>query len=243
MVFKYTTDTNVYNRSGLSATEINLSTNTNIIDDAENELEVVTGRVFTTGVSYTEYFDGQKQDIIGLGQFSKMVILRNYPIQSITSLQTLNSDQSVNKAYAVLTAANISAGVYYTTDYTLDTNTDNLTNAISATGRINLISDIFPTGTKNIKVVYTAGYATVPRAVQNLATCMAGIRAWISFLGGKYNFLNSYSIPQQSVNKGDLYERGKINIQNLTDEATRLLDQIGRRQSKVFLASGSGSDR
>jgi hypothetical protein len=193
--------------------------------------------------SLTEYFDGQKQDIIGTGQYSKMIVLRNYPIQSITSFQILNSDQTVNKSYAALTVESIIAGTYYTTDYTLDTSTDNITNTIIPSGRINLISDIIPTGVKNVKVVYTYGYSAVPILISNLASCLVGVRAWVRFLGGSYNFIKSYSIPQQSVDKGDLYERGKERILSLTDEANRILDQVGRRQSKVFFASGSGSDR
>jgi hypothetical protein len=244
--FYYTDIAKVYAKTGLSITEVDFTSGSNadLIYEAEAELEAVTGKKWTNANSITEYFDGQNKDILGTsGQYSRMIVLRNYPIQSITSLQILNSDQSVNKSYAALSAASITAGTYYTVDYTLDTSTDNITNTIIPSGRINLISDIFPTGVKNIKVVYTYGYSTVPILIQNLASCMVGIRAWVRFAGGSYNFINSYSIPQQSVNKGDIYERAEKNVLRLTDEANRILDQVGRRQSKVFFASGSGSDR
>lgn len=243
--FYYTDIAKVYAKSGLSITEVDFTSGSNadLIYEAEAELETVTGKKWTNGNIMTEYFDGQKQDILGTGQYSRMIVLSRYPIQSITSFQILNTDQTVNKSYSSLSSASISAGTYYTTDYTLDTITDNITNAIIPTGKINLISDVFPTGVKNIKVVYTYGYSSVPILIQNLASCIASIRAWIRFLGGSYNYLNSYSIPQQSVNKGDLYERGKENIRMLTEEAERLLGQVGKRQSKVFFASGSGFDR
>lgn len=243
--FYYTNTDKIYAKTGLTVSEVDFTSGSNadLIYEAEAELETITGKKWTSGNTMTEYFDGQNKDIIGMGQYSKMVVLRNYPIQSITSFQILNSDQSVNKSYGALTSVQIAAGTYYTTDYTLDTSTDNIINSIIPSGRINLISDIIPTGVKNVKVVYTYGYSTVPILISNLASCMAGVRAWVRFLGGSYNFINSYSIPQQSVNKGDLYERGKERILSLTEEANRILDQVGRRQSKVFFASGSGSDR
>ena len=72
----------------------------------------------------------------------------------------------------------------------------------------------------------------------DLATCLAGIRAWLRFLGGEYNRLNSYGIPQQSVNKGDFYARGMQNIKLLTEEAERLYKRIGKRKITFFASSG-----
>ena len=146
---------------------------------------------------------------------------------------------SVVEAYSTLTSVQIAAGTYYTDDYWLDTMEDPITGSVIPYGKITLITDEFPVGMNNIKVSYTYGYASVPVAVRDLATCLAGIRAWIRFMGGSYNYLNSYSIPQQSVSKGDFYDRGQKMIDQLTNESNRLLDRIGRKASTVFFASSA----
>lgn len=241
MVFTpiYTSATEVYNKTGLTATEVNLTTYDTILEDAEAELERITGRKFTTGNSRTEYLDGPKTDILGItGNKATTINLSNYPIQSIISFQILDTNMSATSTYGTLTSVQIAAGTYYTTDYWLDTMEDPITGSIIPCGKITLISNNFPTGRNNIKVSYTYGYSSVPVAIRDLATCMAGIRAWIRFLGGSYNYLNSYSIPQQSVSKGDLYDRGQKMIDQLTLESNRLLDRIGRKPSTVFFASG-----
>jgi len=68
---------------------------------------------------------------------------------------------------------------------------------------------------------------------------MAGIRAWIRFLGGQYNRVNDYSIPQQSINKGDFYMRGKQNIETMQNEIDRILERVGRRSRVLFTTSGT----
>jgi hypothetical protein len=238
---KYITSaTDVYTKSGLIVSDIDLTSNDyQLISESETELELITGRKFTNGNAITEYLDGRKKDILGIsGQKTTTINLSNYPIQSITEFKTLNTDMSANTTFGTLTSAQIVAGTYYTTDYWLDVMEDPINNLIIPYGKITLKVQEFPVGRDNIKVAYTYGYSTVPTAIKNLAVCFATIRAWISFLGGKYNFLESYSIPQQSVSKGALYDRGMIMINQLTEEANRLLDRIGRKPRTVFFSSG-----
>ena len=236
----YTSATEVYNKTGLTATEVNLTTYDTILEDAEVELERITGRKFTTGNSITEYLDGPKKDILGItGNKATTINLSNYPIQSITEFKILDTNMSATSTYGTLTSVQIAAGTYYTTNYWLDVMEDPITGSTIPLGKITLISDTFPVGRNNIKVSYTYGYSTVPVAVRDLATCLAGIRTWIRFMGGSYNYLNSYSIPQQSVSKGDFYDRGQKMIDQLTNESNRLLDRIGRKASTVFFASSA----
>jgi len=237
----YTSVNYIYAKTGLSSTEVDLSTeeNSKIIEDSENEVEYLTGRKFTDGATKTEILSGAKKDILGYaGQKSITINLTEYPVQSITECKTLNTDGTANTTYDTVSAAEIIAGTFESDDYWLETIEDPLTHTIIANGKIILKEEEFPVGNRNIKVSYTYGYGTVPVAIRDLATCLAGIRAWIRFLGGSYNYLNSYSIPQQNVNKGDFYQRGQNNIQNLTDEANRILDRIGRRPRILYYASG-----
>jgi hypothetical protein len=235
---KYCDATSIYTRTGLSVSDLDVTTNdSQIIADAESELEFMTGRKWTTGNTKTEYFDGAKKDILGVsGTKSVSLNLTEYPIQSITEFKTLNTDGTTITSFDTLTSIEITAGTYDSSDYWLDTQEDAITNLLIPYGKITLKTNEFPVGIANIKVSYTYGYSTVPQAIKNLAVCLAGVRQWIAFLGGKYNFLNSYSIPQQSVQKGDFYARGNQMINSLTEEASRILDRIGRRPRRLFFA-------
>ena len=101
-----------------------------------------------------------------------------------------------------------------------------------------MVTEEIPPGNNNIQISYTYGYTTLPTQIRTLACCLAGIRAWVNFMGGSYNYLNSYSIPQQSVNKGDFYDRAQKNIEALTNEANGLLDRVGRKPRTLFVSSG-----
>jgi hypothetical protein len=235
----YCTYQNVYDKTGLTTTEVSSTLVETFIEDAAAEIEQLTGRLWTSGNGKTEILDGPKKDILGTSGTKAITInLKEYPVQSIISFLILNTDGTTNKTYTPLTAASILAGTYDTTDYWLDTLEDPITHNIIPSGKIILKSDEFQVGNRNIKVSYTYGYATMPVPVNNLTKCLAGIRAWIYFIGGSYNYLNSYNLPQQSVNKGDFYQRGMQNIQMLTEESNRLLDRIGRRPRTLYFASG-----
>lgn len=231
----YTNSDHIYAKTGLTSAEVDLTNfNLDLIQDAELELEELTGRKFTDANTRTEYITNPPRDAVGTtGNKATRIRVAMYPIESVTAFNILNLDGSLNKAYATLTAGQIAAGTIYTADYWLTGSTDPLTNLFVPNGRIELSSDDLTPGLK-AQITYTHGYATVPVPIRALATCLAGIRAWIRFLGGSYNRLNSYSIPEQAVNKGDFYQRGQQSINLLQEEADRLLDRIGRRPRILF---------
>jgi hypothetical protein len=236
--YKYCTEQDVYNRCGLTASEVNLTTNTNIIYDAEAELELTTGRKFTDANSVTEYISGPNKDILGIsGTKARGLNLSNYPIQSVSEFKQLNTDGTVQATYGTLTSVQIAAGTYTTTDYWLEAMEDQITNLSIPYGRITMKNDDIQPGIENYKVVYTYGYSSVPNVVKNLAVCLSSVRMWVQFMGGKYNRLDSYSIPQQTANKGDLFVRGERMIQQLTQEAERLYERIGKHKSVMLFAT------
>lgn len=239
---KYTSATDVYGKTGLSNTEVDVSANdSQLLQDAEAEVELITGRKFTGSNVATDYISGPDRDIIGsTGQKATRFKLTNWPIQSITAFVTLNPDGTTNTTYDNLTDVQISAGTIYTEDYWLETSVDPLTGNQGTNGNVLLTSDSLVPGRMNVRVSYTYGYSSVPRTVKTLATCIAGIMAWVKFMGGQYNRLDSYSIPQQSVSKGSFYDRANQNIEALTKEANELLDRIGRRP-KTFYVSSTGA--
>lgn len=236
----YTSITAVQSKTGLSNTEVDL-TDDNIvqatIQDAEVELELLAGRKFTDANAVTEYISIGNQDI--LGNYQTAIQLNKWPIESITSFQLLDATDTVMSTFGTLTSVQIAAGTIATTDYWLIQSNDPATNSMSPNGKIKFKTQNLPSGTNNVAITYTYGYATVPVMIRDLATCLAGIRLWLRFLGASYNRLNDYSIPQQSVNKGDFYARGMQNIQNLTDEANRILDRVGRKARTLFFATGA----
>lgn len=236
----YTTALFVQAKAGLGTTELDLTVDANLrttLEDAEKEVELLCGREFTDANSITEYLSINRKDILDLAQTS--IVLSHYPIESISEFKLLDSSESATATFGTLTAIQIAAGTVYTSDYWLEIQNDPLTNSVVPNGKIKLKTNTIPEGTNNVKVTYTYGYSAVPVAVRNLATCLAAIRVWIAFLGGSYNYLNNYSIPQQTVNKGDLYVRGKQIIETLTEEANRLLERIGRRPRTLYFATGS----
>lgn len=235
----YTSIVAVYAKTGLSSSEVDLNDDNimrAIIQDAEDELELETRRKFGDAQTVTEYFSIKRSDIVGNAQSS--IQLNKYPVQSITALVVYDTQGNAITTYDTLSSAEVSAGTYISDDYRLELVNDPLSDTPVPSGRLVLLSDTFPEGDNHVKCTYTYGYASVPSAVRNVATCLAGIRCWIRFLGGQYNRLNSYGIPQQNVNKGDFYARGMQNIQNLTDEANRLLNIIGRRNRRIVASTG-----
>lgn len=232
----YCNYTDIYNKTGLSTTEVSSAIVDLLIDDATSEINALTGRLFTNANSRTQYLNYQREDI--LDNKSTTIVLSNFPLQSITSMLELDVDGNTVYTFGTLTSTQIGNGTYYTTDYWLDVMEEPLEGAIVPTGKIILKTRSIPEGTHKIKVAYTYGYSSVPNIVKNLATCLTGIRCWLRFAGGCYNRLNSYSIPQQSIDKGDFYQRAQQNITMLTEEAERLLERIGRKPRMLFYASG-----
>lgn len=236
----------VYDRTGLSITEVPSTVVTSMITYAEAELEELTRRKWSSANAITETINAPQRDVIGItgsnndtqsGGYATTINLSEYPIQSITSFTQVDVNGNAVATYGNLTSVQIAAGTYYTTDYWLDVLVDPITLSVIPYGKITLKSDIFAAGKNSIKVAYTYGYSAVPTVIKNLAVCLAGIRTWLVFMGGSYNRLNEYEIPQQSVVKGDFYVRCKRNVQELEDEANRILDRVGRKPRILFFAS------
>jgi hypothetical protein len=232
----YCVNTDVYSKTGLSTSEVASALVDAYILEATAELESLAGRSFANGNSVTEYIGFRDKDITGL--YQNNLQLSHYPIQSISLFTKLDSDGTATTTYANLTSVQITAGTISTVDYWLNTSNDSLTNSILPNGQIMMKTDTFPASTHGAKVTYTYGYATVPKLIESVTSCLAGIRTWLHFIGASYNRLNSYSIPQQTVQKGDFYQRGMQNINLLTEEANRLLDRIGRAPRTFILATG-----
>jgi len=237
----YTSATSIYTKAGLTSSQVDLTSNDyQLIRDADEEVELITNRKFVSTTSITEYFDGKKLDIVGYSG-SKTTSFKTsfYPILSITSLELLDDDGTASVTYDGLTTVQISAGTFRTDDYVCETQIDPLTQSVILNGNIRFFSDEIPEGIQNIKITYTYGYSTLPPIINTLATTIGAIKMWITFLGGSYNRLDSYSIPQQSVNKGEFYGRGIRLIELYKKEIDDLLNRIGRRNRILVMSTGA----
>ena len=233
----YTSVSEVQVKSGLT-TEFDLTQDANVqatIEEAERELEGITGRVWTTQ-TITEFLNVRKMDVIG--RFQDKIILKNYPVLSINSFSVLDFNDNTVYSFAPLTSTQIQAGVFDTIDYWVEPFFDVFSNTYAAGGVIKLKTVDLTSETNRVKINYSFGYTTPPVVIRDLATCMSAIRVWVYFMGGQYNRLNSYSIPQQNVEKGDFYDRGLKTIASLQAEADKLIDRIGERRRIQFYSVG-----
>lgn len=236
-VSRYCTYQDVYTKTGLSATELSSTIVDFLIIDGEAEIDMLCGRAFTNANSATEFLSTKRADILDKETTSFSV--SRWPIQSVTECKLLDIDGNAIATFDTLSSAEIVAGTYQSDDYWLDVINDPITNTTTPIGHFKLKTDSIAEGTNNVKVTYTYGYSAVPDVIRMLSQCMAGIRCWLTFMGGQYNRIDSYNIPQQAVNKGAFYDRCMKNVQILTEEANRLLDRIGRKPRRLFFASGN----
>ena len=192
----------------------------NMIDDADAEINEWTGKKFTS-TNVTEWFPGRSNRITSSGSVSSgqyyevteedkyLIILSNYPIISITSLQFMDDD-----------------GV--TVDDTLVENTD--FHLWPDIGKIWIITNTIPAGhnKRKVKVVYTHGYATVPRIVKRLSATIAAIDSLITATGGTYDDVTSYTLGPKSVAVGEPYMNLKAAIERLEKKRDMLWNMVGR---------------
>ena len=227
----------VYNRTGLSSTDVSTAVVDELIIDAEHEMEMITGNVYTNGNSYTEFISIKDKDLIGNYQMSFQV--SHFPIQSVTECKTVDEDGTAVSTFDTISSTEITAGTYESADYWLETGNNAFTNTLIPTGRFIMKVQTLPKGTNNLKVSYTYGYSTVPRVIVDLCACLTGLRTWLIFLGGQYNSYNNYSLGEFNVAKGDVHTKGKQNMEVLQTRIDYLLDRVGRKPRTMFYATGS----
>ena len=97
------------------------------------------------GNSYVDYYSSNKTETFNINWDTHLIQLTESPVNTIVSVQ---ERANYSSSYTTLTT-----GAY---EYSLDSNTDSILRTVSS-GYQN-----WPTGVDAVKVVYTAGYSTVP---------------------------------------------------------------------------------
>lgn len=209
----YCTATQARLRMGVDTTTISDADLTSLITEADAEIDLLTGRNFNSANSQTDSLGPFTVDMFGNQR--NTITLSKYPVQSITSVKIMNRDGTVNETLD-------------SDDYWSDTTTGNL-----------ILKDrTLPTYPQSLQVVYTWGYSSVPTHVRMLSEVLTAMKAWVRILGGDYKSANSYSIPEQSVQMGDIYQRGMNQLSTLKEESERLWGRIGLKSRTQMVIYG-----
>jgi len=191
------------------------------IEASDAMIDLKTGKKFSNSNSVTEYFSGRPEKIssttnVKEGQYyevtteqKRLISLSNFPVQAITSLQFLDDDGTV--------------------DDTLTENTD--FHLWTDTGWIWIFNTTIPKGMnrKKVKVVYTYGYSSVPTHVKRLSAITAGMMWLANMMGGSFDDVTSYQLPEISATKGEPYMNMRASFEKLEKEAKELWRYIGIR--------------
>jgi len=121
-----------------------------VVDASDDIISRWCDRDFDS-TAYTEYYDGTGTAVL---------VLRQYPI--IGNPSEVNVDG--NRDFAATTALTVSD------DYIVETNgAEGILRLVSAPFQ-GTLEPVWPRGIQNIKVTYTAGYATLPAGLVHIAT-------------------------------------------------------------------------
>jgi len=210
-----------------SATELTNDMITSFIEEADALIENWTGKIWREE-TITEYFPGRAEkitstDSVSRGQYYEeteedkyVIILSNYPVVSITSLQYLDDDGTVN-----------------------DTLTeDDDFHVWLDTGKIRIFTSSIPVGVdkKKVKVVYVHGITTsVPKTVRELSATIAAIQCFTNLTGGSFDDITTYTLGPLSVGVGEPYMNMRAAIRELERKRDYLLNAIGRKIRTVVI--------
>lgn len=225
----YCTPAQVKQVSGFSSTEISDDDITVLIGFADAEIDSLFNRSFGNATGFIEYVSlylPKRADDIAPNR----LITSYYPIQSISSILLVNATGTTTSTLSSISSTNIDNKNWQTNDYFIN----------PEFGLIELTTQTIQFSPSKAKVSGTYGYSTTPTIISELSATITGIRAWLQFLGGNYNRLNKYELPEQKFDKGDFYDRGMKAISSLTSRANSLTSLIGEKYKSQFFSTSGG---
>lgn len=159
-----------------------------ILSAVAREFDDYTGRTLLSE-EHTEYYDGPG--------YSRQIALDNYPVTSSNT--------------------EIDVRIDGTWTFPESTKVDSDLLMISSTNGILSYYGYFPAGVKNIKVVYTAGYSTVPYAIK---------KACLEAVGFMWQRMKQKSWAQQSISQQDVTTT--LITEELPSSVIKVLDKYRR---------------
>ena len=192
----YCTNSDVYRLSGITSSVISTANVDEFILEAQSEIDAFFNTTFET-VQRTDTLDGNGTD---------KLMLSYYPIQSIDSLTIDGTSVTTSKVFLYTDIGKIQ---------------------LKDDAEVTVFKDTEP---QQVVIQYTYGYnydfSTIsnnPKAyvIRKLCAITAGIAALVSQIGGTYDDVTSYSLPEFTASKGEPYT-------NIREALTRLDNQYKR---------------
>jgi hypothetical protein len=162
---------------------------TSHIEDAESVIDRMCNTKFAS-TSVTEYYDGNDM---------RTLMLNHFPVISVTSLVIQGT------SIPVATKLHVYTGMAGAGKIMLDSGAEKTT----------FESDEDP---KGIVIAYAYGYASVPAIIKKAAANMAARSLLMQQVGGTYDDVTSFTIPEMSASLGEPWTQIRETIQRLTDE-------------------------
>ena len=82
-------------------------------------------------------------------------------------------------------------------------------------GEVTFISNNVIGGTRNIKARYTIGKSSVPKLIRQTTAAIAGMAAIVGLMGGTFDDVTAYTIPEMSVSKGEPFTNMRATLVEL----------------------------
>jgi len=162
---------------------------TSHIEDSESVIDRMCNTKFAS-TSVTEYYDGNDM---------RTMMLDHFPVISVSSLTIRGT------SITVATKLHVYTGMGGAGKITLDSNAEKTT----------FESDEDP---KGIVIAYAYGYAAVPAIIKKATANMAARSLLMQQVGGTYDDVTSFTVPEMSASLGEPWTQIRETIQKLTDE-------------------------
>lgn len=198
----YTTAAEVYRLSGMDSTLVPSADVDLHIEDAEAWLDEHLHTTFKAGgQSVTEYLDGTGDKAIFVSWFGK-VFRDAQPFVTISSLVVDGVTVTPSKVYVYPYAGKL---------YLKDTAE---------------VAKFTATKPQSVVITYTYGHSAIPRVIKQLTGLIAALQVLAEKMGGTFNSVNSYTLPEYSVNKGDQVAKLATTFEHLKLKVDYMLAEI-----------------
>ena len=181
---------------------------------SQDEAEKLTGNYWGSEKTTTEYFDGldlqypETDEPFGIDyQPSPEWEVKYKGLISVTNVLFLNRSGVVSHTVEA--------------DY-IDFDED---------GRVIANNTTVPNGKRNVKIVFTHGYTTVPNLIQELVSLLGGVRALVNISGGSYKDISVYTLGRATYSRGQVYVNIKESIDQMKKRVEEITDSMGYRYS------------
>ena len=195
----YCQNTDVYRATGLTSATISTTDVDAFIYEAEEWIDDWFDTTFSTR-SVTETRDGTGTRDMFLGWYPK-VFQDAAPVLTITALAIDGVSVTPAKVYVYPESGRI----------ILKDNAE--------------VTTFTATKPQQVVVTYSYGCASVPKVIKQLTTMVAGIHALIEQIGGTWDDVTSYNLPEFSANKGEPYANIRETITKLDARLKEILDR------------------